>query len=159
MFQIGDNIIYPMHGAGVIEAIEEKEIQGKRQEYYLITIPISSMQVMIPLAKVTSSSIRAVSDKLAMKNVLHIFHYGESDTSLSWKERYKLNSEKLKSGKLQEGAEVLRDLTRIQNQKALNSSEKQMLLTARKMLISELGLINGITENQATDLLSTSKNV
>ncbi|RUQ28697.1 transcription factor YdeB [Peribacillus cavernae] len=148
-----------MHGAGVIEAIEEKEIQGKRQEYYLITIPISSMQVMIPLAKVTSSSIRAVSDKLAMKNVLHIFHYGESDTSLSWKERYKLNSEKLKSGKLQEGAEVLRDLTRIQNQKALNSSEKQMLLTARKMLISELGLINGITENQATDLLSTSKNV
>ncbi|GMR66329.1 MULTISPECIES: CarD family transcriptional regulator [Bacillus] len=148
MFQIGDNIVYPMHGAGIIEAIEEKEFSGKKQQYYVIKMSISNMQVMIPMGKVLSSSIRPVTDILALKHIIHIFQHGESDKSLPWKQRYKVNTDKIKTGEIQKGAEVVRDLMRMKKEKALNTSEKKMLDNAHEFLISELGLIKGITENQ-----------
>ncbi|MEH7331810.1 CarD family transcriptional regulator [Neobacillus drentensis] len=154
LFQVGDYIFYPLQGAGVIEAIEEKEILGEKQQYYVIKMPISKMQVLIPIGKVKKSRIRLISDLLTLENVLHIFHHGQTDTNLSMKERFKINTEKLKTGNIKEGAEVVRDLMRINKNKALNSTEKQMLESARKIFISELGLIKGITENQATDLLN-----
>ncbi|MDC2866561.1 MULTISPECIES: CarD family transcriptional regulator [unclassified Bacillus (in: firmicutes)] len=155
LFQIGDKIVYPMHGAGVIEAIEEKEILGEKQKYYVIRIPISNMEVMIPMRKMIQSRIRLIADMLTLENVLLIFQYGESDNSLSWKQRYTQNMEKMKTGEIQEGAEVVRDLIRRNKVRALNTSEKQMLDNAQKILISELSLIKGITENQAIELLNT----
>ena len=154
MFQVGDCIVYPMQGAGVIEAIEVKEIQGEKQQYYIINMRINKMQVMIPIAKVDKSRIRLATDLITLENVLDIFYHGVTDTTLSMKERYKINMEKLKSGNIQEGAEVVRDLMRINKNKSLNSSEKQMLESARRIFISELGLIRGITENQAIDLIN-----
>ncbi|PEY98108.1 transcription factor YdeB [Bacillus sp. AFS018417] len=148
MFQIGDNIVYPMHGAGIIEAIEEKEFSGKKQQYYVIKMSISNMQVMIPMGKILSSGIRPVTDILALKHIIHIFQHGESDKLLPWKQRYKVNTDKIKTGEIQEGAEVVRDLMRMKKEKALNTSEKKMLDNAHEFLISELGLIKGITENQ-----------
>ena len=148
LFQIGDNIVYPMHGAGIIKAIEEKEISGVKQQYFVIKMLISNMQVMIPTGKILSSSIRPVTDIIALKHIIHIFQHGESDRLLPWKQRYKVNSDKVKTGKIQEGAEVVRDLMRMKKEKALNSSEKTMLDNAHGFLMSELGLIKGITENQ-----------
>ena len=148
MFQIGDNIVYPMHGAGLIEAIEEKEFSGKKQQYYVIKMSISNMQVMIPMGKILSSSIRPVTDILALKHIIHIFQHGKSDKLLPWKQRYKVNTDKIKTGEIQDGAEVVRDLMRMKKEKALNTSEKKMLDNAHEFLISELGLIKGITENQ-----------
>ncbi|MEH6892203.1 CarD family transcriptional regulator [Bacillus sp. JJ864] len=155
LFQIGDKIVYPMHGAGVIESIEEKEILGEKQKYFVIRIPISNMEVMIPMKKMIQSRIRLIADMLTLENVLLIFQYGESDNSLSWKQRYTQNMEKMKTGEIQEGAEVVRDLIRRNKVRALNTSEKQMLDNAQKILISELSLIKGITENQAIELLNT----
>ncbi|MBM7691759.1 CarD family transcriptional regulator [Peribacillus deserti] len=152
MFEVGDNIIYPMHGAGVIKGIEEKEIQGVTQKYYVIQIPMNNMQLLIPTSQATSR-IRMVADDLSLGLVLEVFHYGESDRTLTWKERYKMNSDKMKTGKLQEGAEVVRDLTRMQNEKKLSSNEKRMLENARIIFVGELSLIRGITEGQAADLL------
>ncbi|TXR64437.1 CarD family transcriptional regulator [Bacillus sp. AY18-3] len=148
MFQIGDNIVYPMHGAGIIEAIEEKEFSGKKQQYYVIKMSIRNMQVMIPTGKILSSSIRPVTDILALKHIIHIFQHGESDELLPWKQRHKVNTDKIKTGEIQEGAEVVRDLMRMKKEKALNTSDKKMLDNAHEFLISELGLIKGITENQ-----------
>lgn len=148
MFQIGDNIVYPMHGAGIIEAIEEKAFSGKTQQYYVIKMSISNLQVMIPTSKILSSRIRPVTDIFALKHILHIFQHGESDRLLPWKQRYKVNTDKMKTGEIQDGAEVVRDLMRMKKEKALNSSEKKMLDNAYELLISELGLIKGITENQ-----------
>ncbi|SEG81464.1 transcriptional regulator, CarD family [Bacillus sp. ok061] len=148
MFQIGDNIVYPMHGAGIIEAIEEKEFSGKKQQYYVIKMSIRNMQVMIPTGKILSSSIRPVTDILALKHIIYIFQHGESDRLLPWKQRHKVNTDKIKTGEIQEGAEVVRDLMRMKKEKALNTSDKKMLDNAHEFLISELGLIKGITENQ-----------
>ncbi|MFC7393036.1 CarD family transcriptional regulator [Scopulibacillus cellulosilyticus] len=154
LFQVGDYIVYPMQGVGVIEAIEVKQIQGEKQQYFIINMLMNKMHVMIPIAKVHESRIRLITDMTTLENVLYIFHHGLTDTTLSAKERYKINTAKLRTGNMQEGAEVVRDLMRINKNKSLNSSEKQMLESARKILISELGLIRGITENQAIDLLS-----
>ncbi|HDR7386544.1 TPA: transcription factor YdeB, partial [Bacillus toyonensis] len=106
MFQIGDNIVYPMHGAGIIEAIEEKEFSGKKQLYYVIKMSISNMQVMIPTGKILSSNIRPVIDILALTHIIQIFQHGESDELLPWKQRHKVNTDKIKTGEIQEGAEV-----------------------------------------------------
>lgn len=148
LFQIGDNIVYPMHGVGIIKAIEEREISGEKQQYYVIKMLISNMQVMIPTGKILSSSIRPVTDIIALNHIIHIFHHGESDRLLPWKQRYKVNTDKIKTGKIQECTEVVRDLMRMKKEKALNTSEKKMLDNAHEFLISELGLIKGITENQ-----------
>ncbi len=148
LFKIGDNIVYPMHGVGIIKDIEEKEILGKKQQYFVIRMLISNMQVMIPTGKILSSSIRPVTDIIALKHIMHIFQHGESDRLMPWKQRFKLNTEKIKTGKIQEGAEVVRDLMRMKKEKALNSSEKRMLNNANEFLISELRLIKGITEKQ-----------
>ncbi len=148
LFQIGDNIVYPMQGAGIIKAIEEKEIAGKKQQYYVIKMSASNMEIMIPEGEILSSNIRPVTDITALIHIIDIFQHGESDRLLTWKQRYKLNTDKIKTGKMQEGAEIVRDLMRIQKEKALNASEKKMLDNAHEFLISELGLIEGITENQ-----------
>ncbi|WP_176546878.1 CarD family transcriptional regulator [Bacillus toyonensis] len=148
MFQIGDNIVYPMQGAGIIKAIEEKEIAGKKQQYYVIKMSANNMEIMIPEGQILNSNIRPVTDITALIHIIDIFQHGESDRLLTWKQRYKVNTDKIKTGKMQEGAEVVRDLMRIQKEKALNASEKKMLDNAHEFLISELGLIEGITENQ-----------
>ena len=156
LFQIGDKVFYPMHGAGIIKAIEDREILGKTQEYYVITIPISKMDVMIPLDKMSKSGVRAIVDLETMKDILYDFHHAEPTCSLPWKERFNANMEKLKTGKMSDSAEVARDLLFQNKEKTLNSSEKQMLQNAQRNLISELILIKDISESKAADLLKIS---
>jgi len=153
LFEIGDNIVYPMQGAGVIESIIEKEIQGDVQQYFVIRLLIKKMEVMIPISRMDQSKIRLVVNSQTLEDVLQIFHNGQSDFSLPYKERFKMNTEKMRTGSIKDGAEVVRDLMRIDKEKSLNSSEKQMLGNAKKILISELELIKGITETQAKELL------
>jgi CarD family transcriptional regulator len=152
LFQIGDNIVYPMHGAGVIEAIEEKEIGGKLQLYFVIKMP-SEMKLMIPTGKISSSGVRPVEDHTSLKSILNCFQFGQSDSSLPWRQRYNSNMAKLKTGQMLDGAEVVRDLMRMNKKKPLNTSERQMLQDARKILISEVGIIAGISDTQAGEML------
>jgi CarD family transcriptional regulator len=148
LFQIGDAIVYPMLGAGKVKAIEDREISGEKQTYYIINMSISKMELMIPEKKLLSSGIRPVTDLSALKNIIYTLQHEESDRSPVWKQRYKINLEKIKTGKLKEEAEVVRDLMTIQKEKSLNGSEKKMLDDAHNFLISELELIEGITEDQ-----------
>ncbi|CAM4148100.1 CarD family transcriptional regulator [Lederbergia lenta] len=153
MFHIGDKVFYPMHGAGVIEAIEEREILGEMQQYCVFTIPSSNMDVMIPMKNMRKTGIRQVVDRNTVKEILFDFHNAEPDCQLPWKERFKQNSDKMKTGEMQDGAEVVRDLLFRMKEKPLNASEKQMFTNAKKILISELSLIKDISEMQAADML------
>jgi CarD family transcriptional regulator len=152
MFQVGDNIVYPMHGAGVIAAIEEKEIHGEKQQYFVIKMP-GNMQLMIPEMKMNQSRVRPVEDIKSLDGILGCFHLEETGPSLTWKQRYTVNIAKMKTGNMLEGAEVFRDLVRINKEKRLNTSERQMLHDARRMLISEVSLIKGLSDAQASDYL------
>lgn len=156
LFQIGDKVFYPMHGAGIINAIEEKEVLGKTQEYYVIHIPISKMNVMIPSDRLQKSGIRPITDQDMMKEILNDFHHSETGDTLPWKERFNLNMEKMKTGEMHDSAEVVHNLLLRSKEKTLNTSERHMLNQARKNLISEILLATNLTEDQATDLLKIS---
>ncbi|PFT98042.1 transcription factor YdeB [Bacillus thuringiensis] len=158
LFQIGDKIVYPMHGAGIIEAIEEKEILGTSRQYCVIRIISKDMQVMLPMDQLKKSGIRYIVDRGTLDDILLEFQNGESDPSLSWKQRYTMNMEKMKNGNLQDSVEVVRDLLRRNKERALNASEKQMLDNARKMMISEVALVQNVTEHQATEFLQDTIN-
>lgn len=154
MFQVGDNIFYPMHGAGKIEAIEEKEISGELVDYYIIKMSIGNMNVMIPKGKISNFNIRPVMDLAAIKKFATRFKRGKSNADLTWKLRHKENMDKIKSGKLEDSADVVCGLLHMQKEDKLNASEKKVLDQARQFLLSELNLVEGMTEKLTGKFLS-----
>lgn len=156
LFKIGDQIIYPMQGAAVIDSIEEKVIQGVTQQYYIINMPSSNMKLMIPQGNVSNTKIRLVEDPEHLETVLDDFSNGLPDETLSWKQKYDVNMKKLKSGELLAGAQVVRDLTLQSKEKPLNPSEREMLDTAKRMFVGELSLIKGISQLEATELIDSA---
>lgn len=140
MFNIGDKIVYPMHGAGVIEAIEEKEILGEKRCYYVLRMPIGEMKVMVPISNVETIGIRKVIDEEEIGRVFNILQQEDSPMSSNWNRRYRNNMEKIKSGNIYELAEVVRNLAARDKEKGLSTGEKKMLDNARQILLSELVL-------------------
>lgn len=157
MFKIGDKVVYPMHGAGVIEAIEEKEILGKKRKYYIMKMPIGNMKVMIPVESVEEVGLRQVIDKSEIDKVIAVLkdrsHAAEDlDNSSNWNRRYKLNLEKIKNGDIFEVAEVVRNLICREKTKGLSTGERKMLENARRILISEIVLAQD-TEEEKVELM------
>ena len=152
-FNIGDKVVYPMHGAGIIEAIEEKEVLGEKHRYYIMKMPIGEMKVMIPMDNVEEIGLRQVIDDEGVEKVYHILRGSVSKMSQNWNRRYRANMEKIKSGDIFEVAEVVRNLAIRDREKGLSTGERKMLDNARQILISELVLAQGATEEQVeTDL-------
>lgn len=158
MFNIGDKVVYPMHGAGIIEAIEEKEISGEKLRYYIIRLPMGEMRAMVPLHKVDEVGLRQVVDESEIRKVLELLRTESTLTPLNWNHRYRANMEKIKSGSIYEVAEVVRNLSLRDRQKGLSTGEKKMFENARRILISELVLAQDIGEPQAVEILNTYLN-
>ena len=108
MFNVGDKIVYPMHGAGTIDAIEEKDILGEKQNYYIIKMP-GEVKVMVPISKASDIGVRSVIDKAEAGKVLEVLEANETEMSNNWNKRYKENMEKKKSGSINEVADVVRN--------------------------------------------------
>ncbi|MCL6451608.1 MAG: CarD family transcriptional regulator [Acetobacteraceae bacterium] len=155
MFNVGDKVVYPMHGAGVIEAIEEKEILGRRQTYYVMKLPIGDMKVMIPTGNVEGVGLRGVIDGDQVQRVFEILRSQKTKMSSNWNRRYRANLEKIRSGDIFEVAEVVRNLAIRDKEKGLSTGERKMLDNARQILVSELVLAQGIKEEEANSLLDS----
>ncbi|MBO8129340.1 MAG: CarD family transcriptional regulator [Peptococcaceae bacterium] len=154
MFKIGDKVVYPMHGAGIIESIEEKEILGEKQQYYVLRLPIGSMRVMVPTASGENIGLRQVIDRKEVQKVFGVLKdHSSSPMPGNWNRRYRANLEKIKSGNIYKVAEVVRNLARREREKGLSSGEKRMLESARQILISELVLAAEIEEDKARTML------
>ncbi|MEW6309009.1 MAG: CarD family transcriptional regulator [Bacillota bacterium] len=149
MFNVGDRVVYPMHGAGVIEAIEEREILGNLQRYYIMRLPIGDMKVMIPLDNVHGVGLREVIDNAEVQTVFAVLRETKSKMSTNWNRRYRANLEKMRTGNVYEVAEVVRNLMLRDKEKGLSTGERKMLENARQILISELVLAQGIPEAHA----------
>jgi CarD family transcriptional regulator len=154
MFQVGDKIVYPLHGAAVIHAIEEKEILGEIQNYYIMKMGMGKVQIMIPVEKTTQVGIRLAVDIDTMDNVLLTLHDNDFDSSIAWNHRYRVNADKMRTGDIGKGTEVIRDLTQLNKKRTLGLNERKMLDSAMQILISELVLVKEIDEEQATSLLN-----
>ena len=113
VFKVGDKIVYPMHGAGTIEAIEQKEMLGDEKDYYIIRMPIGGMKLMVPTDKADDIGVREVSSKSISDEVFDVLEKPQDNYvhDVNWSKRYNMNVEKIKSGDILEVAEVVRDLS------------------------------------------------
>lgn len=156
MFKVGDKVVYPMHGAGIIEAIEEKEILGETREYYVMHLPVGNIKVMIPMNNVKDIGLREVVDEQGANRVIEILSDGGNTDLSNWNHRYRANLEKMRSGDIYELADVVRSLMQRDGGKGLSTGERKMLDNARQMLISELVLAKGMDEEKALSLLNST---
>lgn len=146
MFSIGDKIVYPMHGAGTVESIEEKEMFGESAEYYIIKMPIGDMKLMVPTDSAEEIGVREVSSASIAPEVLAVLEKPRTQDTYenNWSKRYRNNVEKIKSGDILEVADVVRDLSHRHMERGLSTAEKKMLASAKEILISELSLAQGL---------------
>lgn len=158
MFNVGDKIVYPMHGAGTIDAIEEKDILGEKQNYYIIKMP-GEVKVKVPISKASDIGVRSVIDKAEAGKVLEVLEANETEMSNNWNKRYKENMEKMKSGSIYEVADVVRNLSYKQKEKGLSTGEKKMLNNAKQILVSELVLAEHASENEVENLVENKINL
>ena len=152
MFNVGDKIVYPMHGAGTIDAIEEKNILGENQAYYIIKMP-GEVKVMVPTAKAEQIGVRNIIGKEEAEKVISILGEDETEMSQNWNKRYRDNMEKMKSGDVYEIADVVRNLAFKQKEKGLSTGEKKMLSNAKQILVSELVLAEHASQEEVEELI------
>ena len=153
MFEVGDKVVYPHHGAGTVLAKEVHEIRGERREYLTIEILQPQMTVMVPCENAETAGLRPVINERAVNEVLAVLAADGSEMPAQWNQRFKRNQEKLRSGDILELAEVVRNLERRQQDARLSPGEMQMLERARRVLVSELMYARNIDEETANKLI------
>lgn len=148
-FNIGDYAVYPAHGVGRIEAVEEKHIMGEKIEFLVLNVTDTGMNVFIPTKNIASVGLRQVVKPSKVKDVYEVLKQKKrSVTGATWNRRYREYMEKIKSGSVFEIAEVLRDLMVLKTEKDLSFGERKMLDTARTLLVKELALAKGSNEKK-----------
>jgi CarD family transcriptional regulator len=159
-FEIGDNVVYPHHGAGQVIKKEKKEILGEERQYLTIKILHNDMTVMVPCENAGKAGLRRVIDEDTVKKVLAVLSDDVSEMPKNWNRRFKHNRDKIKTGDIYELAEVVRNLAVREQDKGLSTGEKQMYTRAKKILASEMMYALEKTEDEAEayldDLLQRS---
>ncbi len=157
MFNVGDKIVYPMHGAGTIDSIEEKDILGEKQSYYILRMP-GEIKVMVPVDKAEQVGVRNIIDKTSADKVFNLLSQDETEMDKNWNKRYRDNMDKLKSGDIYEIADVVRNLSFKQKDKGLSTGEKKMLVNAKQILVSELVLAEQSNKDEMEELVDSKIN-
>jgi CarD family transcriptional regulator len=150
-FDIGDNVVYPHHGAGKVIRKEQKEVLGERREYLTIKILHNEMTVMVPTANAALAGLRRVIDDATVKKVQAVLQDECSEMPKNWNRRFKHNRDKIKTGDIYELAEVVRNLAVRESQKGLSTGEKQMFTRAKRILSSELMYALDLEEDEVEE--------
>jgi CarD family transcriptional regulator len=153
-FHIGDKVVYPNHGVGVIEQISSRTIGASVEKFYLLKIKASSLKVMVPFHNVNSVGLRRVVRNGEIQKIIDFLTDGECLNNADWKYRFKENSERMRTGSLLEVAGVLKGLLMLNQSKPLSFREKKMLERARYLLVSELAMAKNCEERVIEELLS-----
>ena len=154
-FHIGDKVVYPNHGVGVIEQISSRTIGANVEKFYLLKIKSSSLKVMIPFHNVNMVGLRRVVKNGEIQKILVFLADGvNGDSSTDWKDRFKENSDRMRTGSLLEVAAVLKSLLQLNQGTPLSFREKKMLERARYLLVSELAMAKGCEETEIEDVLT-----
>ena len=148
-YSIGDNVVYPHHGAGKVLKKEQKEVLGEKREYLTIKILHNDMTVMVPCENAARAGLRRVIDDEAVAKVMAVLCDDVSQMPKNWNRRFKHNRDKIKTGDIYELAEVVRNLAVREQEKGLSTGEKQMYTRAKKILASELMYALEKTEDEA----------
>lgn len=152
MFNIGDKAVYPMHGVGVIESIESRDICGIEQNFYVLKILDNGMTIMVPEGNIEDVGLREVISKRKVRQIYKILE--ERDVVLdnqTWNRRYREYTEKIKSGSPVEIAKVLRDLCVLRCDKDLSFGERKMFDMAQNLLVKEISVAKNIDEDKVEE--------
>ena len=152
-FQVGDTVIYPHHGAAVIEKVEKRELRGEQQRYFVLRLTYGDLTVMVPSNALEECGIRSVVSKKEVEQVLDVLRQKEAKAAGNWSRRFKANYEKLRSGDIYQVAEVVRNLATREKEKGLSAGEKRMLTKAKQILLSELAVAIKKDEAKAAELV------
>jgi CarD family transcriptional regulator len=154
LFEIGDKVVYPHHGAAVIERVEERDLLGEMREYYILKLAYGELTLMVPTDSTEDVGLREVTPAKEMPKVFKVLKKNEPTTNTTnWSRRFKANVEKLKSGDIYQVADVVRSLHQRDKEKGLSAGEKRMLNKARQILVSELTFSKNCNEEEAEALL------
>ena len=149
MFQVGDKIVHPMHGAGVIEGVVEEKISGNRVQFYVFKMPVSGLTLKIPTANTQMIGVRGVHAASEIESVLGKIPQLSVDMTANWNHRYRENMERIKSGDLVEVAGVIKALMHRDSERGLSNGERKMLHNAKQILISEVVLSEDVAYGDA----------
>nr|WP_317323206.1 CarD family transcriptional regulator [uncultured Flavonifractor sp.] len=156
MFQVGDRIVHPMHGAGIVDSIVQKKINGVVQEYYILKLPVGGMLVMIPTENSEEIGVRPVINGEEADRVIAAIPDIEVEMTPNWNRRYRENMLRLKSGDLMEVARVVKGLTQRDGERGLSTGERKMLHSAKQILISEIVLSQNATYEDVEARINTA---
>lgn len=156
MFQIGDKVVHPMHGAGVVDSIVQKSIDGIMRDYFILKLPNRSMVVMVPTENCEEIGMRPVVDWEQADRLLAAIPSIEVEMTSNWNHRYRENMERLKSGDLFEVARVVKGLSARELNRGLSTGERKMLHSARQILISEIVLSKNLSYEVVEQALDTA---
>jgi CarD family transcriptional regulator len=155
MFKVGEKVVYPAHGVGVIDSIENKVVSGTERQFYMLRILDSDMIIMIPTENVDSVGLRRVIGKDMVNKVYKILRDKKVEIDQqTWNRRYREYTEKIKTGSVLEIAKVLRDLFVLKGDKELSFGERKMLDTARNLLVKELSIARSHPEEKIMEELT-----
>lgn len=152
-FKVGETVVYPHHGAALIEAIESRVIKGEEKQYLVLKVAQGDLTVRVPADNVDLVGVRDVVNQEGLDRVFEVLRTAHTEEPTNWSRRYKANLEKLASGDVIKVAEVVRDLWRRERDRGLSAGEKRMLAKARQILVSELALAEHTNEDKAETLL------
>ena len=159
-FQMGEKVVYPNQGVGIVEQISTRNLTGQPEMFYLLRLNSSSLRVMVPTSSVANVGLRRVARNSEIGNILEYLHKGRCKSPQDWKGRFKENCEKMRGGSLQQVAEVMKALIILNQAKPLSFREKKMLDRAWQLLVDEIAIARGLTketvEGQLVRVLSKS---
>lgn len=153
MYAIGDKIVYPVYGAGIIENIETQQVDGELQRYYLLNIPVSNLKMMISVTKAEDLRVRHIHTK---RDVIPMIQ-GAKDIEIkmpdNWNQRYKENMERIKTGEIAQVSSVFYNLLLRERERGLSTAEKKVMSTAKQVMLSEIILSHEIEKTEAEEML------
>ena len=154
MYAKGDKIVYPLYGAGIIEGLEERDIDGVLQTYYVLNIPVGNLLIRISAANVETQRIRYVHTNEFLMTAFAQAKTIDADMPDNWNQRYKENMDRIKSGDVPQVALVFNSLLLRERERGLSTAEKKMMTTAKQIILSELILARDIEREEAEDILN-----
>ena len=154
MYRLGDKVVYPLHGVGIINSIEDKKVLGEKRSYYIIKLSISDMTVMIPTEKSDQLGLRLIVSARDANKALKVIGSDTTAMEEDWKSRYQQNFEKIKSGSLLNVAEVVRNLFHRNRVKELSIMEKKLYENAYRLLVDEISYAKDLDREYVQDMIS-----
>jgi len=153
-FNIGEKVVYPNHGIGIIEQIGSRTIGQNVEKFYLLNIKSSSLKVMVPFHNVQAVGMRRVVRRAEIEQLLDFLQKGQCENNTAWKDRFRENSERMRTGSLIDVASVMKSLLTLAEEKPLSFRERKMLGRCRYLIVSELAMAKGCEESEIESLLA-----